>query len=367
MTTSTSQASAAAATVNGRVVPSGSAGLWVTMITSFWVFPIGHGPSPRRTKNTISPFSSCQLHHLVAGALGPRRDVGDRPPVGGDHLEHIPGPKPLHRLGGLDDRHRAEQPPHVEDHCLLYAWLPAVTTLGRRFLERFWIPEDGTVAFALDGDKRRVRTPTSNPGHCLWLGLVDHERAASVAERLMRPDLFTGFGLRTLSSDHPAYDPHSYQRGSVWPHDTMIAAAGMRRCGRDEDAWHLIDGILAAAALDGFQLPELFAGLQRQPPDTPVPYERANVPQAWAAGSVFHAVRILLGLEPDVPNGRIYLNPALPAWCPEIVLDNLRVGAQRIGISARRRSDGSSVAEVGGRIGPLQVIAGPPPWWSAEG
>jgi glycogen debranching enzyme len=240
--------------------------------------------------------------------------------------------------------------------------------LRRCFLERFWIPEDGTVAFALDGDKRQVRTPTSNPGHCLWLGLLDQERAASVAERLMRPDLFTGFGLRTLSSDHPAYDPHSYQRGSVWPHDTMIAAAGMRRCGRDEDAWHLIDGILAAAAsLDGFQLPELFAGLQRQPPDTPVPYERANVPQAWAAGSVFHVVRILLGLEPDVPNGRIYLNPALPPWCPEIVLDNLRVGAQRIGITARRRSDGSSVAEVRGRIGPLQVIAGPPPWWSAEG
>ena len=100
-------------------------------------------------------------------------------------------------------------------------------------------------------------------------------------------DLFTGFGLRTLSSDHPSYDPHSYQRGSVWPHDTMIAAAGMRRYGRDEEAWRLIDGILeAASAFDGFQLPELFAGLQRQPLDAPVPYERANVPQAWAAGSV---------------------------------------------------------------------------------
>ena len=121
------------------------------------------------------------------------------------------------------------------------------------------------------------------------------------------------------------------------------------------------------SALDGFQLPELFAGLQRQPLDTPVPYEHANVPQAWAAGSVFHAVRILLGLEPDVPNGRLYLNPALPPWCRELVLDNLRVGGQRI--SSRRGGEVTAPqsAEVRGRIGPLQVVDGPPPWWRTEG
>jgi glycogen debranching enzyme len=241
------------------------------------------------------------------------------------------------------------------------------TDLQRRFMERFWLPEERTVAFALDGDKRPLGTATSNPGHCLWSGILGGNRVQPVVDRLMRADLFTGFGLRTLSSDHPSYDPHSYQRGSVWPHDTIIAAAGMRRYGRDEEAWRLIDGILeAASALDGFQLPELFAGLQRQPLDAPVPYEHANVPQAWAAGSVFHAVRILLGLEPDIPNGRLYLNPALPPWCRELVLDNLRVGGQRITVEARRRSDGASAFEVRGHLGPLQVVHGPPPWWRTE-
>ena len=241
------------------------------------------------------------------------------------------------------------------------------TDLQRRFMERFWLPEERTVAFALDGDKRPLGTATSNPGHCLWSGILGGNRVQPVVDRLMRADLFTGFGLRTLSSDHPSYDPHSYQRGSVWPHDTIIAAAGMRRYGRDEEAWRLIDGILeAASALDGFQLPELFAGLQRQPLDAPVPYEHANVPQAWAAGSVFHAVRILLGLEPDIPNGRLYLNPALPPWCRELVLDNLRVGGQRITVEARRRSDGASAFGVRGHLGPLQVVHGPPPWWRTE-
>ncbi len=239
------------------------------------------------------------------------------------------------------------------------------TRLRRTFADRFWVPGEGTVAFALDGQKRQVTTATSNPGHCLWTGILDPERAQSAADRLMKPDLFTGYGLRTLSSDHPSYDPHSYQRGSVWPHDTVIAAAGMRRCGRNEDAWRLIDGVLAAAsALDGFQLPELFAGLRRGPLQTPVPYEQANIPQAWAAGSIFHAVRVLLGLEPDVPGGRIYLNPALPPWCSELVLDNLRVGGQRLKISARRHSDGTSSAEVSGRLGSLEVVTGSPPWWS---
>lgn len=239
--------------------------------------------------------------------------------------------------------------------------------LRRRFMESYWMADESTVAFALDGEKRQVRTATSNPGHCLWLGILGGAAAQSTAERLMRPDLFSGFGLRTLSSGHPSYDPHSYQRGSVWPHDTMIAAAGMRRCGRDQDAWKLIDGVLAAAAsLEGFQLPELFAGLRRRPPDTPVPYEQANVPQAWAAGAVFQAVRILLGLEPDVPAGRLYLHPALPPWCPELVLDNVRVGDRRLRIAARRRADGTSDVDLGGQVGHLQVVQGPPPWWNDQ-
>jgi glycogen debranching enzyme len=235
--------------------------------------------------------------------------------------------------------------------------------LRQRFLRAFWDDASGELAFALDGDKRRVMTATSNPGQCLWTGILDRERAVAVADRLMRADLCSGWGLRSLGSRHPAYDPHSYQRGSVWPHDTMLAAAGLRRYGLVEDAWELIDGILSAAtAFESAQLPELFAGLSRVPPDVPVPYERANVPQAWAAGAIFHAVRILLGLEPDVPAGRLYIDPALPPWCPQLQVENVNVGAVRLSIAAWRQPDGTSQAHVEVQGGRLAVVPGRPPW-----
>lgn len=235
--------------------------------------------------------------------------------------------------------------------------------LRRRFHDAFWDPGQGLLAFCLDGRKRRVLTATSNPGQCLWTGILEADRAQQVADRLLQPDLFTGWGLRTLSSEHPAYDPHSYQRGSVWPHDTMLAAAGLRRYGRIADCWRLVDGLLqAVAAFERNQMPELFAGLPRHDPDVPIPYHRANVPQAWAAGSIFHAVRILLGLEPDVPAGVVYLDPALPPWCPRLRLENVRIGASRLEIEAWRRADGSS--DVGVRVdgAHLDIVRGTPPW-----
>ncbi len=235
--------------------------------------------------------------------------------------------------------------------------------LRERFLAAFWVDPPGEIAFALDGTKRPVMTATSNPGHCLWMGILDAERGARVARRLLAPDLFTGWGLRTLSGNHPAYDPHDYQRGSVWPHDTVIAADGLRRYGRTQDAWRLIDGILGAAT--GFErsrLPELFAGLTRRGADAPVPYPRANVPQAWAAGAVFHAVRVLLGLEPDVPRGLFYLDPALPPWCPRLDLTNIRVGTGRLAIRAWRRSDGTTEVRTRLRGARLQMVRGTPPW-----
>lgn len=239
--------------------------------------------------------------------------------------------------------------------------------LRQRFLRAYWMPDVEDLAFALDGEKRPLRTATSNPGHCLAMGILDTERAAAVADRLLRPDLFSGWGLRTLSSAHPAYDPHSYQRGSVWPHDTMLAAAGLRRHGRLHDAWRLIDALLAASSsLPRHQLPELFAGLQREPRDAPVPYARANVPQAWAAGVAFHAVRVLLGLEPDVPAGVVYVDPALPPWCPVLEMENVRIGAQRLRIHAERRGDGACDVDVEwSGTGGLRVVQGRPPWHGA--
>jgi glycogen debranching enzyme len=121
--------------------------------------------------------------------------------------------------------------------------------------------------------------------------------------------------------------------------------------------------LAAVAAFPRVQMPELFTGLERAPLDAPVPCTMANVPQAWAAGAVFGAVRILLGLEPDVPAGHLYVDPWLPPWCPELRLDNVRIGAGRVTIFASRRQDGSCDVDVENRGGALDVVRGRPPWF----
>ena len=233
--------------------------------------------------------------------------------------------------------------------------------LRRRFLEAFWLEPQGELAFLLDGRKRAVGTAVSNSGHCMWMGILDGERGHAAGRRLMRPDLFTGWGLRVLSDRHPSYDPHSYQRGSVWPHDSVIAAAGLRRYGMDEEAWTMLDGLLGAVmCFEDLQMPELFAGLPRNQFAVPVPYRMANVPQAWSAGSILHMVRILLGLEPDLPAGRVYLHPALPPWCPELAISGLKLGRHELRLSVRRREGGGH--DVDADAGGLDVVQGVPAW-----
>jgi glycogen debranching enzyme len=231
--------------------------------------------------------------------------------------------------------------------------------LRRRFIEAFWVEDQ--LAFLLDGSKRPVRTVVSNSGHCLWMGILDQERGRAAGRRLMQPDMFTGWGLRVLSHHHPSYDPHSYQRGSVWPHDSVIAAAGLRRYGMAEEAWAILDGLLGAAmCFEDIQMPELFAGLPRSEFAVPVPYRMANVPQAWAAGSILHMVRILLGLEPDIPARRIYLDPALPAWCARLEVRNLRLGRHKVRLLVQRKPNGRHEIEA---FAPgLEVVRGTPPW-----
>jgi glycogen debranching enzyme len=233
--------------------------------------------------------------------------------------------------------------------------------LRKRFIERFWSDESGELAFLLDGHKRAVRTVVSNSGHCLWMGILDEARGRAAGERLMKADMFSGWGVRSLSDRHPSYDPHSYQRGSVWPHDSVIAAAGLRRYGLAEEAWAVLDGLLGAVmCFEDIQMPELFAGLPKRELGVPVPYPMANVPQAWAAGSVLHMVRILLGLEPDLPAGRLYVDPALPPWCPELVLDNLRMGPYEVKLSVRRKPGGGYSVDSDARG--VEIVRGTPPW-----
>jgi glycogen debranching enzyme len=247
------------------------------------------------------------------------------------------------------------------DHARAAALRSEAAELRRRFIEAFWLDDVDELAFLLDGRKRPVRTVVSNSGHCLWMGILDEQRGRAAARRLMRPDMFTGWGLRVLSDRHPSYDPHSYQRGSVWPHDSVIAAAGMRRYGMTEEAWTILDGLLAAVmCFEDIQMPELFAGLPKKEIAVPVPYRMANVPQAWAAGSVMHMVRILLGLEPDLPARRVYFDPALPAWCSRLEVRRLRLGRHDVSVVVERRPDGEHVLEA--EADGLEVVRGVPSW-----
>ena len=201
--------------------------------------------------------------------------------------------------------------------------------LFTRFNEAFWDEDSGFYAYCLDRDKNKVLTVASNPGHLLWSGIVPVERARRVVERLMKPDMSSGWGIRTLSSDHPSFNPYSYQNGSVWPHDNAFIALGMKRYGFHEEAAKIARDISEAASFFALhQMPELYAGNQRSDTTFPVQYKGANVPQAWAAGTVFALVQAILGFIPDAAEDTLYLDPWLPAWLPDITLSDLRIGRE---------------------------------------
>ena len=169
--------------------------------------------------------------------------------------------------------------------------------LRARFNEAFWMPEEGFYAHALDGHKRQVDSIVSNVGHCLWSGIIDPLRSKAVVQRLMEPDMFSGWGVRTLSTEMARYNPISYHNGSVWPHDNSIIAAGMLQYGYTRQATELAMALLEASMqFPNHRLPELFAGYPRRGHSFPVPYPMANVPQAWACGAVIYFIEIMLGV-----------------------------------------------------------------------
>jgi glycogen debranching enzyme len=222
---------------------------------------------------------------------------------------------------------------------------------------RFWMDDKGYYALALDGKKRLVSSVASNQGHLLWCGLPSRERAARVARRLLADDMFSGYGLRTLSAEHCKYNPLSYQLGSVWPHDSALLAAGLARYGLRREAAILLRGLLdAASAFEQGRLPELFCGFERGE-GAPIPYEKANVPQAWAAAVPVLAAQVFLGLLPDAPNNRCYVAPWLPDWLPALTLRGIEIGTGRLDIKVTR--NGSETRVDYAEHPALEIIAKP--------
>jgi glycogen debranching enzyme len=210
--------------------------------------------------------------------------------------------------------------------------------LRSKFLDAFWLPEQGWYAIALDRHKRPVDALTSNVGHCLWTGIATDEHAAAIIERLSGPEMASGFGVRTLATTMGAYNPMSYHNGSVWPHDTAIAVAGSLRYRHLPDAAALAErlatGLLDAAEAFGARLPELFCGFPRSQFRSPVPYPTSCSPQAWASAAPLLLLRSFLGLEPDVPHRKLSVAAQLPAAWGRVTLTDLRLGSLAVQLEA---------------------------------
>jgi glycogen debranching enzyme len=202
--------------------------------------------------------------------------------------------------------------------------------LRDRFDEAFWRDELGFYVLALDKEKGQVDSVTSNPGHLLWSGIVPEERADAVVRRLLEPDLFSGWGIRCMSSAMRGYSPLKYHNGTVWPHDSAIAAEGMRRYGFKHEAARVAQAVLDAAAAFDYRLPEVFAGIARDATNVPVPYPDALKPQAWAAAAPLLALRTLLGL--DVDDGRLGSRPSVPKELGRVRLKRIPVRGKRVDV-----------------------------------
>ncbi|WP_427005187.1 glycogen debranching N-terminal domain-containing protein [Pseudarthrobacter sp. H2] len=231
--------------------------------------------------------------------------------------------------------------------------------LKRQFNEQFWLPDRGYYAVALDRDKRKVDACASNMGQCLLFGLIDEDKAPLVAERLMSPEMFSGWGVRTLASDMGAYNPASYHNGSVWPHDNAIIAAGLLRYGFVAEAQRISTALLEAAEYSEGRLPELFCGFSREHFDEPVPYPTACSPQAWAATTPIQLVKSLMGYYADVALGGLWMDPVLPESYGDLHITNAPMADGRITIDIS-----GSTATVQGLPEGMVFHRGTRPWAS---
>jgi glycogen debranching enzyme len=251
---------------------------------------------------------------------------------------------------------RAELAEHRGETAAAASWRREAAQLKEAFNRDFWLEDLGWFALGLDRNKRPIDALASNMGHCLWTGIVDEDKAEQVARRLCAPEMFSGWGVRTLGANMPGYNPISYHCGSVWPHDTAIAVAGLMRYGFVEEASRIALGLLDAGWLQGGRLPELFSGLPREETSVVVSYPTSCSPQAWAAASALLVLRAFLRLDPDVPAGRIWAAPALPAEIGRLRIEGIALGPHRLTVEVE-----GTRASFSGLSGGIQLLARPRP------
>ena len=214
----------------------------------------------------------------------------------------------------------------------------------------------------MDPDKRLIDAPTSNVGHCLASGIIDADHLPPVVGRMFAPDMFSGWGIRTLSSGHPRYHPISYHRGTVWAVEQATILFGLRRFGFDARVHDLATAMFELAQLyPEYRIPECVGGYARAEYPTPGAYPQANTPQLWNATAFPLLVQVILGLLPLAPYGVLVLDPALPEWMPEMVMHDLRVGGATVTLRFWRKRNGESQFDVIRQRGDLRIIRQPPP------
>jgi glycogen debranching enzyme len=219
--------------------------------------------------------------------------------------------------------------------------------LAERFKDDFWCV-DGHFALALDGEGRPAHSVTSNGGHALWCGIAARDQASKQTRRLFKRDMFSGWGIRTLSEDSSRFNPQGYHVGTVWPHDNSIIAMGLKRYGHEKELNRLATALFEAAqAFPYYRLPELFGGAQRSAHHSPVPYPVACRPQAWAAGTFPLITQAILGLCPDAINKRLYIvRPRLPEWVRRVSVSGLRIGKAEAELCYEREGGATQVQVV---------------------
>ncbi len=247
--------------------------------------------------------------------------------------------------GQLGDVERAEQ------------LAQSAARLKRAFNERFWMEDEGFYAMALDGQKRQVRQVSSTVGHALWSRIVAEEHIPDVVRRLMAPDMFTGWGIRTLSKEARFYNPVSFYNGSVWPFDTALIANGLKKHGYVQEANRLAWGLVEAAAAHEYaRLPEMFCGLTRQASDRPVSFPMACSPDANSAAALFLVLQSMLGIYAQAEENIVNVhNPVLPRWLGEVTLSNLRIGRTTMRLRFRREGGHTSFSVLD-KQGPGRIV-----------